>query len=91
LEEEKRKKKARTYWVHPLNAERLTSSRYYVQHAKLKDHPEEFKKIYRMSVRSFHELHDGIKEIIKKKYSDEAVFGHRRKVGHNTKVPKSLF
>lgn len=61
-----KKKKKRRYWVHPLNTRRLTESQYYLKRTKLRAHPEEFFKYYRMSIKSFDELHNGIRDKIKK-------------------------
>lgn len=56
----------RRYWVHPLNTQRLTESQFYVKRAKLRAYPEEFFKYYRMSMKSFDELLNSIRDKIKK-------------------------
>lgn len=61
-----KKKRNRRYWVHPLNTRRLTDSQFYLKRAKLRAHPEEFFKYYRISMKSFDELHNGIREKIQK-------------------------
>ncbi|CAH2087032.1 unnamed protein product [Euphydryas editha] len=67
------KKRKRRYWVHPLNTQRLMESHYYLKKAKLRAHSEEFFKYYRMSIKSFDELHNGIRDK-KAKYLHEIVF-----------------
>ncbi|GBP40871.1 hypothetical protein EVAR_88932_1 [Eumeta japonica] len=57
-----KKKKRRRYWIHPLNTRRVYESPYYLKRAKLRAHPNKFFDFYRMSINSFDELHNGIRD-----------------------------
>lgn len=53
---ERRRKKNRRYWVHPLNISRLTSGQFYVLFNDFKCDREKFFNYFRMSPNSFDEL-----------------------------------
>nr|CAH7728782.1 unnamed protein product [Callosobruchus chinensis] len=61
-----KKNKKRRYWVHPLNTLRVYESPFYMKRAKLRAHPDKFFDSYRMSIKSFDELHKGIRDKLRK-------------------------
>ncbi|KAJ8915449.1 hypothetical protein NQ315_003212, partial [Exocentrus adspersus] len=62
----KKKNKKRRYWVHPLNTRRIRHSQFYLLRAKLRAHPDNFFDYYRMSIKTFDELLDKVRDKIKK-------------------------
>ncbi|KAJ8954112.1 hypothetical protein NQ317_007718 [Molorchus minor] len=61
-----RKKRKRRFWIHPLNTQRIQQSQFYILHPKLRAHPEKFFDYYRMSIISFNEVLNLIREDITK-------------------------
>lgn len=57
----RRQKEERKYWVHPILKTRLSSSHYITLYPKLRDHDETFFNYFRMSIKSFDDLLDLIK------------------------------
>lgn len=57
-------KKKRRYWLHPLNTRRICESPFYLKRANLRAHPDKFLDFYRMSISSFDELYNGIRDKI---------------------------
>ncbi|KAL4112615.1 hypothetical protein QTP88_016366 [Uroleucon formosanum] len=57
----RRQKEERKYWVHPILKTRLSSSQYITLYPKLRDHDEKFFNYFRMSIESFDDLLDLIK------------------------------
>ncbi|KAJ8911470.1 hypothetical protein NQ315_015237 [Exocentrus adspersus] len=62
----KKKNKKRRYWVHPLNTRRIRHSQFYLLRAKLRAHPDKFFDYHRMSIKTFDELLDKVRDKIKK-------------------------
>nr|CAH7739186.1 unnamed protein product [Callosobruchus chinensis] len=61
-----KKNKKHRYWVHLLNTRRVYESPFYMKRAKLRAHPDKFIDSYRMSIKSFDELHNGIRDKLRK-------------------------
>lgn len=57
----------RTFWVHPLNVNREKSQRFSLFFENLRKYPDKFFDYYRMSITSFDELLEYIREYITKK------------------------
>ncbi|PIO09451.1 hypothetical protein AB205_0168280 [Aquarana catesbeiana] len=55
-ERERRKKRARRYWIHPIIADREERGQFWVMHSDLRDHEDTFLDYTRMSIKSFDEL-----------------------------------
>jgi hypothetical protein len=64
LNRKKRKVKKKRYWIHPLLQERHSKGLFKGYFQDLKNHPESFFNYARMSVQSFNELLDTIRESI---------------------------
>lgn len=52
----KKRRKRRSYWVHPTLSSRLTSGHFHVNFCNHRKYPDKFFEYYRMSVTSFDEL-----------------------------------
>lgn len=75
----RRQKEERKYWVHPILKTRLSSSQYITLYPKLKDHDEKFFNYFRMSIKSFDELLDLIKnELEANEQAVRSVFHHKK-------------
>jgi len=46
----------RVYWVHPLNAQRITLGEFHCLYSDMRQYPDRFFNYYRMSIKSFDEL-----------------------------------
>lgn len=57
----RRQKEKRKYWVHPILKTRLSSSHYISLYPKLRYHEENFFNYFRMSIKSFDDLLDTVK------------------------------
>lgn len=57
----RKQKEERKYWVHPILKTRLSSSYYITLYPKLRDHDKQFFNYFRMSIKSFDDLLDLIK------------------------------
>ncbi|KAL4152994.1 hypothetical protein QTP88_000827 [Uroleucon formosanum] len=57
-----RQKKERKYWVHPILKTRLSFSLYITLYPKLRDHDVKFFNYFRMSIKSFDDLLEIIKD-----------------------------
>ncbi|XP_077327569.1 uncharacterized protein LOC143962118 [Lithobates pipiens] len=55
-EQERRKKRARRYWIHPVIADREERGQFWVMYSDLRDHEDTFLDYTRMSIKSFDEL-----------------------------------
>lgn len=59
----------RKYWVHPLIENRENSKKFLVFFNDLRKYPEKFFDYYRMSINSFDELLQKVRESISKNYT----------------------
>jgi len=59
-----RQKRERKYWVHPILKTRLSFSLYITLYPKLREHDDKFFNYFRMSIKSFDDLLDIIKDDI---------------------------
>lgn len=62
----KKKPRKRRMWVHPIISERNTAGGNVLLYKNLREHPEKFFNYFRMSIRSFDELHNILKDKISK-------------------------
>lgn len=59
----KQSKKRRRWWIHPINKNKLLySNQFFDRHEKIKQFPDNFFSYYRMSVNSFDELVQALRE-----------------------------
>lgn len=63
----KKKKKNRRYWVHPIASSRLSEGTFYVLFYELRDDENKFFDYFKMSIKSYDELHHTLKNILQKK------------------------
>ena len=56
LVRQKRKRRKRRYWVHPIISQRLIKGQFFKLHEDLRHNPKKFFNYYRMSITSFDEL-----------------------------------
>lgn len=57
----RRQERERKFWVHPILKTRLSSSYYITLYPRLRDHDENFFNYFRMSIKSFDDLLDTVK------------------------------
>lgn len=58
----RRQMRKRKYWVHPILKTRLSHSLYVTLYPKLREHEEKFFNYFRMSIKSFDDLLEIIKD-----------------------------
>jgi len=58
----RREMRKRKYWVHPILKTRLSHSLYVTLYSKLREHEETFFNYFRMSIKSFDDLLEIIKD-----------------------------
>lgn len=61
-----KKENRRRYWVHPLNSMRIKENQFHNLTVKLRAYPEKFFDYYRMSINSFDELLQLVRDRITK-------------------------
>lgn len=62
----KKKRKNRIQWVHPINIKRNEASTFFVLYQELRKYEEIFYNYFWMSMQSFDDLHERIKDRIKR-------------------------
>lgn len=62
----KKKQRKKRMWVHPIISEREAKGTFHVLYYQLRQHPDKFFNYFRMSIQSFDELHNILREHISK-------------------------
>lgn len=58
----KRRRNTRIYWVHPITTLRMKFGAFYTIFPKLRENEDKFFNYFRMSIKSFDELHEKLKD-----------------------------
>lgn len=65
----RQKKKSRNYWVHPINLKREQCGAFYILFPDLLKDEDRFFTYLRMSISSFNQLHDSLKNQLQRENS----------------------